>query len=88
VSAGNVDIAYSGFGVTNWNGTPFPPEHQFAFSSPPRVNHDWHIVDVRADVPLFERDPESEALLALHHPFTAPHGDDIALLADLYRERP
>jgi aspartyl-tRNA synthetase len=32
------------------------------------------------DFPLFERDVESSALLSLHHPFTAPHADDIALL--------
>ena len=55
LSMGDVDIAYSGYGVTNWDGTPFPPNHQFAFGSPPRANHDWHILDLRAEVPLFER---------------------------------
>jgi aspartyl-tRNA synthetase len=29
---------------------------------------------------MFERDPESGALAAVHHPFTAPHPDDLALL--------
>jgi aspartyl-tRNA synthetase len=33
------------------------------------------------DFPMFERDPESGALGAVHHPFTAPHPDDVALLA-------
>jgi MtrB/PioB family decaheme-associated outer membrane protein len=55
MSLGDVDIAYSGFGVTNWDGTPFPPAHQFAFSSPPRVNQDWHVADVRLEFPLLQR---------------------------------
>jgi hypothetical protein len=32
------------------------------------------------DFPLFERVPDSGALVSLHHPFTAPHEEDIALL--------
>jgi aspartyl-tRNA synthetase len=32
------------------------------------------------DFPLFERTPDGEALLSLHHPFTAPHQDDLDLL--------
>jgi aspartyl-tRNA synthetase len=32
------------------------------------------------DFPMFERDPSSGALGAVHHPFTAPHPDDVALL--------
>jgi aspartyl-tRNA synthetase len=32
------------------------------------------------DFPLFERDPASGALAAMHHPFTAPHPDDVHLL--------
>jgi len=31
--------------------------------------------------PLFERDLETGALTFMHHPFTAPHPDDVALLA-------
>ncbi len=30
--------------------------------------------------PLFEREPETGALTFMHHPFTAPHPDDVALL--------
>jgi aspartyl-tRNA synthetase len=30
--------------------------------------------------PMFERDPETGALAAVHHPFTAPHPEDVALL--------
>ncbi|MEO6208787.1 MAG: aspartate--tRNA ligase [Gemmatimonadaceae bacterium] len=32
------------------------------------------------DFPLFEKDPATGALGAVHHPFTSPHPDDIALL--------
>jgi aspartyl-tRNA synthetase len=32
------------------------------------------------DFPMFERDHESGALAAVHHPFTAPHPDDLPLL--------
>jgi aspartyl-tRNA synthetase len=32
------------------------------------------------DFPLFERAPGSGALLSLHHPFTAPHDEDVGLL--------
>jgi len=33
------------------------------------------------DFPLFEYDQEEKRLVATHHPFTAPHTDDLALLA-------
>ncbi|MBI2186599.1 MAG: MtrB/PioB family outer membrane beta-barrel protein [Acidobacteria bacterium] len=56
LSLGDIDIDYSGFGVTNWDGTPFPPNHQFAFpASPPRVNQDWHVADVRLEFPFLQR---------------------------------
>ena len=32
------------------------------------------------DFPMFERDPATGALAAMHHPFTAPHPDDVGLL--------
>jgi aspartyl-tRNA synthetase len=32
------------------------------------------------DFPLFERDPSTGALGAVHHPFTAPHPEDVPLL--------
>ncbi len=32
------------------------------------------------DFPLFEKDPETGALMAMHHPFTSVHPDDIPLL--------
>ncbi len=40
------------------------------------------------DFPMFERDPSSGALGAVHHPFTAPHPDDLHLLdAEPWRAR-
>ena len=33
------------------------------------------------DFPMFERDPKTGALAAVHHPFTAPHPDDVGLLS-------
>jgi aspartyl-tRNA synthetase len=33
------------------------------------------------DFPMFERDPRSGALAPMHHPFTSPHPEDVALLA-------
>jgi hypothetical protein len=52
MSLANVDIAYSGYGVTNFDGTPFPPNHQFAFSSPESVKENLHIVNLRFELPL------------------------------------
>jgi aspartyl-tRNA synthetase len=34
------------------------------------------------DFPMFEQDPESGALAAVHHPFTAPHPADMAAYPD------
>jgi aspartyl-tRNA synthetase len=33
------------------------------------------------DFPMFDRDPATGALAAVHHPFTAPHPDDLPTLA-------
>jgi len=51
-SLADVDIAYGGFGVTNFNGTPFAPNHQFAFSSPPTTTEDLHVVNLRLEIPV------------------------------------
>ncbi|MDA1082469.1 MAG: aspartate--tRNA ligase [Gemmatimonadetes bacterium] len=34
------------------------------------------------DFPMFDRDPETGALSAVHHPFTAPHAEDVARMPD------
>jgi len=52
LSLSELDIEYSGFGVTNFNGTPFPPNHQFSFSTPETVQLDSHVGDLRVDFPL------------------------------------
>ena len=44
----------------------------------PRTKHAFVWIE---QFPLFERDPDSGALLPMHHPFTAPHPDDVSLLA-------
>jgi MtrB/PioB family decaheme-associated outer membrane protein len=51
-SLADVDIPYGGYGVTNWDGTPFPPNHQFAFSTPPTVVESWHVVNLRLEYTL------------------------------------
>jgi aspartyl-tRNA synthetase len=43
----------------------------------PEGRHDFLWV---IDFPLFEKDPQSGRLSPVHHPFTSPHPDDIALL--------
>jgi aspartyl-tRNA synthetase len=43
----------------------------------PADRHEFVIV---TDFPMFDRDPDTGALAAVHHPFTAPHPDDLALL--------
>jgi MtrB/PioB family decaheme-associated outer membrane protein len=49
-SLGRIDIAYQGFGVTNFNGVPFPDNHQFAFRTPPTVRHDQYTADLSAEI--------------------------------------
>ncbi len=39
-----------------------------------------HAFVIVTDFPMFERDPVSGVLGAVHHPFTAPHPDDVELL--------
>jgi len=56
LSQSDVDVSYAGYGVINWDGTPYPPNHPFAFPSrAPRVNQDWYVADVRAEIPLVNR---------------------------------
>lgn len=52
MSLASVDTGYAGFGVTNWNGTPFPPNHQFAFSTTPTTKQDLHVFNLRLEVPV------------------------------------
>jgi aspartyl-tRNA synthetase len=43
----------------------------------PRTPHAFVWIE---QFPMFERDPGTGALAPMHHPFTAPHADDVALL--------
>lgn len=52
-SNATIDIAYGGFGVTNFDGTPFPPTNEFAFpSSPPAIREKLDVTDVRLEIPV------------------------------------
>lgn len=53
-SLASIDINYAGFGVTNFDGTPFPPNRQFAFSPPSTVSEDWHVINLRLEIPVRE----------------------------------
>lgn len=44
------------------------------------IPSDRHAFVVITDFPMFDLDPSTGALGAVHHPFTAPHPDDVALL--------
>ena len=55
VSIGALDIRYAGYGVTNAFGVPFPSNHQFAFSTPPRINQNFHTFDMRVQFPIVDR---------------------------------
>lgn len=51
----DLDIGYAGFGVTNFDGTPYPANHQFSFTSPPPVEQTTTVTDVSLAAPLFGR---------------------------------
>jgi aspartyl-tRNA synthetase len=44
----------------------------------PEGRHDFLWV---VDFPMFDKDPVTGALAAVHHPFTSPHPDDLSLLS-------
>ncbi|BCS32511.1 membrane protein [Luteitalea sp. TBR-22] len=52
VSLADVDIAYDGFGEVSFDGTPFPPNHEFFFTDPSAISEDLHAVNVRLEVPV------------------------------------
>jgi MtrB/PioB family decaheme-associated outer membrane protein len=52
MSRASVDITYAGYGVTNWDGTPYPPNHQFAFTTPPTTKEDLHAFSLRFEIPV------------------------------------
>lgn len=52
LSLANFHTAFDGFGKTNYDGTPFPDTHQFAFPPHPPVREDLHVVNLRFEIPL------------------------------------
>lgn len=53
-SLSTMDIAYSGYGLTNFDGTPFPATNEFAFSSPPAITENMKTLNVRLEVPIYQ----------------------------------
>lgn len=51
-SLADVDIAYAGFGTTNWDGTPYPTNHQFYFATPPTIREDLHVFNLKLEIPV------------------------------------
>ena len=54
-SAANLDITYAGFGAVDHTGTPFAPNHEFSFTSPPTVEQRNQAMDLSLQAPLFGR---------------------------------
>lgn len=52
ISDAHFTTVYDGFGRTNWDGTPFPDQHPFAFPLDPTVHEHLHLVNLRVEVPL------------------------------------
>jgi hypothetical protein len=52
LSFADVAVDYAGYGVTNWDGTPFPANHPFAFSSPPTIQEDFQVASLRFEIPI------------------------------------
>jgi MtrB/PioB family decaheme-associated outer membrane protein len=48
-SLADVKIGYRGFGLTNFDGTPFAPTHQFGFSTAPDIREDWRVLNLRLE---------------------------------------
>lgn len=45
-------MAYDGFGRTNWDDTPFPDSHPFAFPPDPTVHEHLNLLNFRFEIPL------------------------------------
>lgn len=50
-SLAKVELDYSGYGVTNFDGVPFLSNNEFAFTTPPDVREDLKTLNVRLDLP-------------------------------------
>jgi hypothetical protein len=90
LSLGDVALTYGGYGVTDAFGTPYVPNSQFAFSTPPVVNQDLHVVDVRLEFPLvrgvtatagysYERFRTDDWMQGTSFPWVEPVGSEFLL---------
>jgi hypothetical protein len=52
LSLATFETDYQGYGRINWDGTPYPPNHQFFFTSPSDVKENLHMVNLRLEVPI------------------------------------
>lgn len=50
-SLAKVELEYSGYGVTNFDGVPFLSNNEFAFTTPPDVREDLKTLNIRLDLP-------------------------------------
>ena len=51
-SLARVDTVYSGFGLTNFDGTSLAPNTEFAFSTPPDVREDLKTLNLGFEIPV------------------------------------
>jgi MtrB/PioB family decaheme-associated outer membrane protein len=90
LSLGDLALRYAGYGVTNAAGTPYAPNSQFAFSTPPVVKQDLHVVDVRLEFPLlrdvtatagysYERFRTDDWMQGTSFPWVEPVGSEFLL---------
>jgi hypothetical protein len=52
MSLSELDITYGGFGAVNFDGTPFPTNHEFSFVSPETVENRSHSLNLGLEFPL------------------------------------
>lgn len=52
LSLSMLDIEYAGFGLTNFDGSPLPPNNEFAFQTPPTAKHRSQAADLRLEFPV------------------------------------
>jgi hypothetical protein len=69
-SLARIGIEYSGFGVTSFDGTPLPPTHEFAFTTPPDIREDLKTLILGLELPV------KGAVFLLGYQYERYHLDD------------
>jgi aspartyl-tRNA synthetase len=90
---GSGDLLVVVIGETGSNGTsPRPADHALdalrrhlggRLELRPEGGHSWSWI---TEFPLFDFDEDAGRLVAMHHPFTMPHSDDVPALLEAVRE--